>query len=391
MPPDPATSRSPEDDGWLLDHLAEAAFLPAYLRTSLARVFPHLPPSLRYEVAAVLWQAAAAPPSWRPDRLSGTTRPKEPAAAPRSPWPVRARPSTATRPDRRSEASTDEPPTAASTAERRAATRRLRSGWRRWFRAAGPWGRWTLALPLLAPAAPDVLLLLSTSCCIFRAAQRVNAPWACFHGTPCTYVASAPAGGHTPARTSASAPERGRPAVRDPGAAASEVLAAAFVGQVVALASERPSLVVLDLPPELGVQAAGAAARAHAAWPVLVLGRWPDVDAVLPSGALVARLLTEPLPRLDRGAAPASAALVLDGERLPALEGRSPLDPRVDNRFDLTPADLPDAGAVRTAVERVVDVRLAGTRATPGLATAYVSYRAAGLEVVVYELGLPGA
>jgi hypothetical protein len=112
---------------------------------------------------------------------------------------------------------------------------------------------------------------------------------------------------------------------------------------------------VLDVAPVWGVQVAAAISRRGLANVVLVLPRWPHRQAILPCDGLVAALLAGSRT-LGTGYAGANVVFVLDGERAHSV--RRPLaDARVDNRYELSPFDLPNLRALRAAgVQRVVRV-----------------------------------
>lgn len=160
----------------------------------------------------------------------------------------------------------------------------------RWAAAAGPWRRWMMAAPLLAPFAWS------------RADVRSR------HNTRARRVAAV-------------LEEKARAA---------------------------PTLLVLDLPPTLGAAAAALLAERGVAHPVLHLVRWPYPMAVLPTRPLLDVLLqlAEALPANLRAQ---SVAVVLDGERDLPASGRSALDRRVDNRYEISAEELPDVASLRAA------------------------------------------
>ncbi len=108
-----------------------------------------------------------------------------------------------------------------------------------------------------------------------------------------------------------------------------------------------PTALVIDLDPVLGVTLAANLSRSTVAHVVLVLPRWPHADAVLPCDRLVATL--EATSRwLRRPTSAAHVAFVLDGDRRKTIR-RPRDDPRVDNRYDVSPSDLPNLQTLRTA------------------------------------------
>jgi hypothetical protein len=114
---------------------------------------------------------------------------------------------------------------------------------------------------------------------------------------------------------------------------------------------------VLDLDPLIGVELGARLNGERIAHPVLVLPRWPYADAILPFDELLdgltagARLLSRPVVRLP------NVVFVLDAQRETPLPGRSPIDRRADNRFELSSADLPTLADLRLGgIRRVVRV-----------------------------------
>jgi hypothetical protein len=159
--------------------------------------------------------------------------------------------------------------------------------WRRWQAAAGPWQGWSICPTLLSPEVKSLPRLRPQ------------------HDARATQLAAAM-----------------RPWLAQPGG----------------------TLCVLDLQPTLGVQV--AARLADAAHPVLVLPRWPYVEAILPAEQLLAILLAEvrtlPPPRRLP-----NALFVLDSERSRAIPFREPGDHRADNRFPPASFELPDLATLR--------------------------------------------
>ncbi len=144
------------------------------------------------------------------------------------------------------------------------------------------------------------------------------------------------------------------------------------------------TMVLLDLPPTTGVRVASVLAAAGSAHPLLLLGRWPYADAVLPARPLVDLLLVE-AGRLGPLRAP-HIVVVVDGERARPRARQDRASRLADNRFPLDPDDLPHATDLQARrVGVVLDVRR-GLRASPGpppdAYAAYAGYVAAGLTVV---------
>ena len=201
-----------------------------------------------------------------------------------------------------------------------------------WLAAAGPWWRWGLYLPLIAPWPPDD----------FGASFFT----------------------------------------RD---GASEA-----VGSLAELLSERlretPTLVVLDLDPILGLRVATSLAEAGLAHPVPFLPRWPYAEAVLPTGELLAALayLAGRLPDdLHAG----SVVMALDSGRNLPIPSRPWSDPRTDNRGEIAGDDLPNVAALQAAgITKVIDVRVAGESIpVPFRRFAYEPYERAGISVESLE------
>jgi len=111
--------------------------------------------------------------------------------------------------------------------------------------------------------------------------------------------------------------------------------------------------VVLDLAPVLGVRIAAAVSRQQLAYVVLVLPRWPHAHAVLPVEDLLGTLIAVS-PHLRQPKTASNVVFVVDAERQKSIR-RSTSDARVDNRYSLSAADLPDLATLRRAgVRRVV-------------------------------------
>jgi hypothetical protein len=103
-------------------------------------------------------------------------------------------------------------------------------------------------------------------------------------------------------------------------------------------------LLVLDLPAAQGVEATRLLAD-HRVRPVLVLLQWPAPRAVVPCEPLLAALVAPP-PRPAHHAA--QYALVLARERATPIAPGA-LATRLDTRYHLGAADLPDAAQLRAA------------------------------------------
>jgi hypothetical protein len=115
------------------------------------------------------------------------------------------------------------------------------------------------------------------------------------------------------------------------------------------------TLVALDLNPVMGVHVAAQINQRGLAHVVLLLPRWPYDDAVLPTRELT-RVLVECARSVVFNQHSTNVVFVLDAQRGTAV-GRPHRDARADNRYRLSPADLPNLAALRAhRVERVVRV-----------------------------------
>ena len=113
---------------------------------------------------------------------------------------------------------------------------------------------------------------------------------------------------------------------------------------------------VLDLEPTLGVRVAAQISQRRLAHVVLVLPRWPHPQAVLPPQALLAALLRTAEQLTGQDVQNSNVVFVLDGVRQRSVE-RATNDARVDNRYTLSPHDLPNLATLRAAgVRRLVKV-----------------------------------
>jgi hypothetical protein len=115
--------------------------------------------------------------------------------------------------------------------------------------------------------------------------------------------------------------------------------------ELAAQLTERGTAVILDLDPIIGVHVAArlnAQGYAHA---VLVLPRWAYSEAILPTDKLLGALISES-KRLTPESASGNVVFVLDAERGRPID-RPAHDRRADNRYRLSPADLPDLASLR--------------------------------------------
>lgn len=172
-------------------------------------------------------------------------------------------------------------------------TQRLEA-WRRWQAAAGPWVGWSICLPLVAPT-PHVATILPP--------QRLD------HNA--------------------------------------DALVATFAEGL----TQGKTAILLDLEPTLGVEVAARLFQQQLSYVVLILPRWPHAEAILPSTQLEYTLVLESR-RLDPPCVELkNVAFVLDAERQKRVD-RPADDPRIDNRYHVSIADLP----------KLVDLRRAGIR-----------------------------
>jgi hypothetical protein len=226
-------------------------------------------------------------------------------------------------------------------------SRRAAAAADRWLAAAGPWRRWSLVVPLVGIGA-DLL------------ARQV---------------------GEGPAKRVGEQVRQRREdeVAQRVGATLSDAQRAWVLAKVHAAVHE-PCLVLLDLAPVLGAAVAATLHHDGQAHPVPLLGRWPVAPAVLPAQPLVDALIAyAPRPRQSRLP---SAIVVLDGERGQVLRGRSPNDPRTDNRYELDLDDLPDTNTLHALGVRRVHAVVTGRRSTgPGARTALPRYAAARFGV----------
>lgn len=143
------------------------------------------------------------------------------------------------------------------------------------------------------------------------------------------------------------------------------------------------TLLVLDLPPAVGVRIAALLATQGLCAPVLRVDRWPYAEAVLTVPPLLGALLSGADGLSGRVAGP-HVAVVLDGERGTPLPVRPRGDRRADNRWSLLGDELPDGASLRDGrLVRVLDVRTPAHPLLPPLsAPVYTAYADAGLAVL---------
>jgi hypothetical protein len=114
------------------------------------------------------------------------------------------------------------------------------------------------------------------------------------------------------------------------------------------------TLVLLDLEPVLGVGIAAELSERRHAHVVLVLPRWPYTSAVLPTSELTHALIDES-KRLTTDVQSGNVVFVLDGERTKRIGRKTAA--QADNRYRLSPADLPNLNVLRAhGIRRIVKV-----------------------------------
>ena len=236
--------------------------------------------------------------------------------------------------------------------------RRALRAYDRWQAAAGPWARWTICLPLLGPGLDEL------------DARGTDALGRGVQGSAANPVKRRGRASPPTLQWSVRAqPLRARQwRVRLKEGPPSDVRAR--------------TVVILDFPPEVGVPIAAELARAGHARPLLVIGRWPYAEAVLPARPLVDLTIAETRGLRDLDAP--HLVIVLDGDRAKDLPRRPASDARVDNRYEVVREDFPDASTLLAAgFHQVRDVRPPGTSVPPLMANGvYATWAAAGLLVV---------
>ena len=158
----------------------------------------------------------------------------------------------------------------------------------------------------------------------------------------------------------------------------------ATVGDAVGWLGRPDVLLVLDLPGAESVLAARALAP-RGVRPVLVLPQWPAPRATVPCGPLLAALSTPP----DCPATSCQYAFVLARERIRTVLPAT-LHEQLDTRYELGPADLPEARRLRAAgIQALVVCRWAALP-WPDDLVAYTMVLC-GEGLIVHDLALPSA
>jgi hypothetical protein len=121
---------------------------------------------------------------------------------------------------------------------------------------------------------------------------------------------------------------------------------------------------------------------------VPTFNNWPAENEIVPAEETLEALATM-APRLPEGDAPTHPVFLLDAWRL-AFRDDEPGDDAYDNRYILSPSDLPDTVALRArGVRRIVYVveSMANTRLEEDdLHAAFASYEEAGLGIRMVDL-----
>ena len=151
-----------------------------------------------------------------------------------------------------------------------------------------------------------------------------------------------------------------QPRALSPAAAeTTHALAAELAARLATPADAQPggTLLLLELEPALGVCIAARLNQLQLAHVVLVLPRWAYVRAILPVERLL-HALVHGAALLDVEARNLpNVVLVLDAERTRPVPRRSRADARADNRYRLSPFDLPDLAALRArGIRRLVKI-----------------------------------
>jgi hypothetical protein len=121
----------------------------------------------------------------------------------------------------------------------------------------------------------------------------------------------------------------------------------ALPADVVKTLRATPTLVLLDLDVCLSIQLAAELFRQHAAHPVLLIARWPYAQAVLPTEPMLQTMLAEAARLPNARSRLPSVAFALDNRRTTPLSRRPTNDPRADNRYRVSVADLPTLKTLR--------------------------------------------
>ncbi len=136
----------------------------------------------------------------------------------------------------------------------------------------------------------------------------------------------------------------------------------------------------------------GATLSQHALVPianVLTFNNWPAENELVPAEETLAALVHTSPKLPPRGASAARPVFLLDAWRL-AYKGTEPDDDTTDNRYYLTPSDLPDSGHLRAAGLRSVYYVVASLREHPqeedDLHAIFLDYQQAGITLHIVDL-----
>jgi hypothetical protein len=184
----------------------------------------------------------------------------------------------------------------------------------------------------------------------------------------------------------------GRTSLPDPGSL-DDVLRATVAGRRVA-SNGLPSdtLWVVDMHGAASI-AFGVAVSRDAAESVSLVptfNNWPAENELVPATETLAALATM-APRLPQGDAATHPVFLLDSWRL-AYRNEEPDDGAYDNRYILTPNDLPEVSTLRARGIRrvlyVVEKLSEGCAEEDDLHAAFADYQAAGITVAMMDLDL---
>ncbi len=113
--------------------------------------------------------------------------------------------------------------------------------------------------------------------------------------------------------------------------------------------------VVLDLDPVSGIHVAALLSHQRLAHILLLVQRWPYVEAVLPTAELT-RALVDAATLLNPDPTAKNLVVVRDAGRSAPI-ARHPHDPRADNRYTLSLSDHPRLADLRVrGITRVVRI-----------------------------------
>ena len=197
-----------------------------------------------------------------------------------------------------------------------------------------------------------------------------------------------------------SAPNGGPAAVELPEVRSLEVVQRAEIAadRLARVGVPRDAMLVLDLRGAASVAFASALVRMskQPVAPVVTFNNWPNDRGLVPAEETLAALIALPPRRTLSGDAEAVPVLLLDAWRL-AFRFDAPPDDVVDNRYALTPSDLPDAETLRAhGIARVIYVVESLDEASTeedDVHEAALGWQRAGIKMSIVDLswieGLP--